>query len=210
MIAIVDYGMGNLRSVQNAFRVLNEDPQLITDPGALADAEAIVLPGVGAFGEAMMRLNAAGFVQALEQEIRRDGKPFLGLCLGMQLMATESFEHGRHRGLGWIEGTVREIPSQIGGESVRVPHMGWNDLEVVHRDGMLRDVSSAPTVYYVHSYFVAPTDTSVVSGYATHGVRFASVVEQGNLFGTQFHPEKSQQDGLALLRGFLATARASC
>jgi glutamine amidotransferase len=210
MIAIIDYGMGNLRSVENAFRALGASPRRVTEPSPLADAEAIVLPGVGAFAEAMSRLRRGGFEDALEREVRRDGRPFLGLCLGMQLMASESIEHGRHRGLGWLEGIVTRIPEEVHGARVRVPHVGWNDLEVVRRDGMLRDASAKPTFYYVHSYYFEPTDSAVVSGYTTHGVRFAAVVEHRNLFGTQFHPEKSQRDGLALLRCFLSAVRAPC
>jgi len=207
MIAIIDYGMGNLRSVLNAFRSIGEAAVLAPTPDVLARADGIVLPGVGAFPEAMVRLRDGGFVDALEQEVRRDGKPFLGLCLGMQLMATESLEHGRHAGLGWIEGTV--VPMSTAG-GVRVPHMGWNDLEVVRRDGILSGVSATPSFYFVHSFVYQPTNAAVVSGYATHGERFAAVIESGNLQGTQFHPEKSQRDGIALLRRYAERVHAAC
>lgn len=207
MIAVIDYGMGNLRSVVNAFRSIGEETVLASDASVLSRASGIVLPGVGAFAEAMHRLKAGGFVQALEHEVRQDGKPFLGLCLGMQLMASESLEHGRHAGLGWIEGRVVPIAADAG---VRVPHMGWNDLEVVRRDGLLAQVSAKPTFYFVHSFVVEPSDPSVVSGYAMHGARFAAVLERDNLQGTQFHPEKSQRDGIALLRSYVDRVKATC
>lgn len=210
MIAIIDYGMGNLRSVQNAFRSLGADARLVTDAGALSDAEAIVLPGVGAFAEAMIRLRAGGFVDALDVEVRRDERPFLGLCLGMQLMAVESAEHGTHRGLEWIDGSVRALPVEVDGASVRVPHMGWNDVEVVRRDGILSALQPTPAFYFIHSYALHATEPAIVSAYATHGVRFAAVVERDNLFGTQFHPEKSQSAGLALLQGFLTRVGVRC
>ena len=210
MIAVIDYGMGNLRSVVNDFRALGEDARIVTEASALRNAHAIVLPGVGAFAEGMRRLHAAGFVDELEREVRENGKPFIGLCLGMQLLASEGHEHGAHRGLGWVEGCVNRLPAEIDGARLRIPHVGWNDLEVVRRDGLLSGASARPTFYFVHSYVFAPSDASIVSGYAVHGVRFAATVERDNIFGTQFHPEKSQRDGLALLGRFAAIARASC
>lgn len=210
MIAIVDYGMGNLRSVMNAFCAIGEESRLISDPGTLGEADAIVLPGVGAFAEGMARLEQRGMREVLERAVRHEGKPFLGLCLGMQLMATESIEHGSHAGLDWISGSVHRLPESSDGAPFRVPHVGWNDLEVIRRDCLLRDVSTNPTFYYVHSYYLDAGDPEVVSAYTTHGVRFAAVVEHENLFGTQFHPEKSQVDGLALLRSFANAARRGC
>ena len=210
MIAIIDYGMGNLRSVVNAFRALGEDPRMVTTPEELGDSDPIVLPGVGAFGEGMQRLRASGLVDALDVEVRDNGRPFIGLCLGMQLLASEGREHGIHRGLGWVEGTVDKLPASTDGPTLRIPHVGWNDLEVVTRDGLLRTASASPTYYFVHSYVLVPRDPAVVTGYTTYGVRFASTVEVGNIFGTQFHPEKSQRDGLALLSRFLELAKAAC
>lgn len=210
MIAVIDYGMGNLRSVVNAFRALGEDATLVTEAGSLRDAHAIVLPGVGAFAEGMRQLREGGFVDELEREVREKGKPFIGLCLGMQLLATEGHEHGMHKGLGWVQGSVTRLQGEVDGVKLRVPHVGWNELEVVRRDGLLRDASAQPTFYYVHSYALHATDPTVVSGYTTHGVRFAATVEHDNVFGTQFHPEKSQRDGLALLGRFIEFARASC
>lgn len=200
--------MGNLRSVANAFRALDAEPQICPTPDGLAHADAIVLPGVGAFGEGMRRLRELGFVDALEQVVREKGRPFIGLCLGMQLLATEGEEHGRHGGLGWIAGTVRRLRPSPAAGSVRIPHVGWNDLEVVNRNGLLLGASTSPTYYFVHSYVLVPDDASVVSGYTTYGERFATTVETGNVFGTQFHPEKSQRDGLALLDRFLKIVRA--
>jgi glutamine amidotransferase len=210
MIAVIDYGMGNLRSVVNALRTLGEDAAVVTDPSALVSAHAIVLPGVGAFAEGMRRLEEGGFVDALNQEVRDKRKPFMGLCLGMQLLASEGQEHGTHRGLGWIDGVVRRLPAEVDGARLRVPHVGWNELEIVHRDVLLRDAVAKPTFYFVHSFVFEPDDASVVSGYSSHGVRFAATVERENVFGTQFHPEKSQRDGLALLTRFISFARAAC
>ena len=210
MIALIDYGMGNLRSVANAFTALGETPKVVTDPADLREAHAIVLPGVGAFAEGMRRLRSLGFVDALEEEVRGNGRPFIGLCLGMQLLASEGWEHGREPGLGWIPGSVVRIPLTVDGPKIRIPHVGWNDLEVVRRDGLLRDASASPTFYFVHSFIFQPTDPSVISGYSTHGTRFASVVESGHVFGTQFHPEKSQRDGLALLKRFMQLTHSPC
>jgi imidazole glycerol-phosphate synthase subunit HisH len=158
----------------------------------------------------MRRLHAAGFVDALEREVRGNGRPFIGLCLGMQLLATEGHEHGVQAGLGWLKGTVRRIAAQQDGVKLRIPHVGWNDLEIVHRDGLLHGASSTPSYYFVHSYVFAPDDPRVVSGYTTYGERFATTVESGNIYGTQFHPEKSQRDGLALLNRFLEISRVAC
>jgi imidazole glycerol-phosphate synthase subunit HisH len=210
VIAIIDYGMGNLRSVANAFRAVGGDPRITADAKDLSKASAIVLPGVGAFAEGMRRLHAAGFVDALNREVRENGRPFIGLCLGMQLIATDGEEHGMHAGLGWIKGTVRRILPDASGAKLRIPHVGWNDLEVVHRRGLLEGAAPAPTFYFVHSFIFVPEDPSVVSGYTEYGERFATTVEHENIYGTQFHPEKSQRDGLALLGRFVEISKKAC
>jgi glutamine amidotransferase len=200
-LAIIDYGMGNLRSVYNAFQAVGGEATVVDDPLLLKQAERIVLPGVGAFGDGMRNLRKRGFVEALEEEVRVKEKPFLGLCLGMQVLATTGTEHGSHAGLGWIAGTVERMTSS--GPGVRIPHIGWNDVRYVKRDGLYAGQGEVGTFYFVHSYILQPDDSSVISGLCRHGIEFAASVETGNIFATQCHPEKSQKCGLAALRNFL-------
>ena len=204
--AIVDYGMGNLRSVANACEALGSPARIARRPEELRDADRIILPGVGAFGDAMRNLAAAGWIEALDAEVRGKGKPFLGICLGMQLLATRGTEFGSHAGLGWIPGTAVKLdPADA---TLRVPHMGWNRVEVVKRDGLLAGLGEGADFYFVHSYVLQPEDPSVVTGRCSHGTAFAAVVERGQIQATQFHPEKSQKAGLTVLGNFLK--RAAC
>lgn len=200
-ITIVNYGMGNLRSVINAFEVLGGGVRVIDNPADLADAHRIVLPGVGAFGDGMANLRSRGWVPALEEEVRGKGKPFLGLCLGMQLLASQGTEHGTHDGLGWIAGKVDRLRPSVA--HCRVPHIGWNEVRVAKADGLYRGLPERPVFYFVHSYAFVPEDDAVVSGWAEHGGEFAASLERGNIMATQYHPEKSQKHGLALLRNFM-------
>ncbi len=198
MIAIVDYGMGNLRSVQKAFARLGHPAQITSDPHQVAQASKVVLPGVGAFADAMHNLRAAGLVEPLLEAIERE-KPFLGICLGLQLLFQTSYEDGEHQGLGVIPGRVVrfELPPQY-----KVPHMGWNQLEIRRRTPMLEGVASGTFVYFVHSYYVQPEDEQVVATVTDYGGPFVSMIARGRLQATQFHPEKSQQVGLAMLDRF--------
>jgi len=198
MIAIVDYGMGNLRSVQKAFARLGHPAQITSDPGQVAEASKVVLPGVGAFADAMHNLRAAGLVEPLLEAIQRE-KPFLGICLGLQLLFQTSYEDGEHQGLGVIPGRVVrfELPPQY-----KVPHMGWNQLEIRRRAPMLEGVAPGTFVYFVHSYYVQPEDEQVVATVTDYGGPFVSMIARGRLQATQFHPEKSQQVGLAMLDRF--------
>ena len=208
-IAVVDYGMGNLRSVLNALEAQGASAFVAREPGDLDSADAVILPGVGAFADGMRQLRERGWIPALEDVVRRDGTPFLGICLGMQLLAARGTEHGDHEGLGWLDGVVTRLPATEPG--IRVPHIGWNDVEVT--GGALYDgFTQAPDFYFVHAYRFEPADDSVVTGWCTHGVRFAASVAQGNIHAVQFHPEKSQQAGMAVLRNFLQTVRegAAC
>jgi glutamine amidotransferase len=201
-IAIVDYGMGNLRSVANAFEAVGWPAQIASMPGELEAADKIVLPGVGAFGDGMRNLRERGWVAALESEVRQKGKPFLGLCLGLQLIARSSTEHGQHQGLGWIDGeVVRLEPSS---PELRVPHIGWNSVQAVQRGGLFARLGERCDFYFVHSYVLRPKDASVVSGLFDYGGSFVASVETRNLYATQFHPEKSQKHGLAILANFVA------
>jgi glutamine amidotransferase len=208
MVAIVDYGMGNLRSVWKAFRHLGADARLTDDPHAVAAAQAVVLPGVGAFGDCMSNLARLGLIPPILGAIR-SGKPYLGICLGLQILFEESDEFGFSKGLGVLAGSVARFPSRIrdpetGQETpLKVPHIGWNDLELVGEAPHLRGLPPGAHFYFVHSYFVRPRDPGVVATTTKYGVEFVSSVRKGNLFACQFHPEKSQEPGLRLLRNFL-------
>lgn len=201
-IGIINYGLGNISSVSNAFERLGANSHILIEPAQLSNVERIVLPGVGAFGDGITNLRVGGWIPALEEAVLSNSKPLLGLCLGMQLLADRGTEYGDWKGLGWIPGVVQRLaPSQ---SNVRVPHMGWNDLDVIKTDGLYRGIGRAPVCYFVHSYVFCPDDPSVISAYCTHGERFAASLEWRNIFATQYHPEKSQQCGLTVLRNFLS------
>ncbi|MEQ1687275.1 MAG: imidazole glycerol phosphate synthase subunit HisH [Sphingopyxis sp.] len=199
-VALIDYGAGNLRSVANALRVAGADDVCVTaDPEAVARANRIVLPGVGAFKHCIDALRAIdGLVEAMDARVRRDGAPFLGICVGMQLLAEAGEEHGVHVGLGWVGGTVREMkPADA---SVRIPHMGWNRVEPVRPHPLIAEGEA----YFLHSYRFDAAEPGDVIAMSEHGGTFTAAVARGNVAGVQFHPEKSQAYGIALLRHFLA------
>ena len=209
-VAIVDYGSGNLRSAAKAFeRALAEAglsrPVVVTDrPEDIKRAERIVLPGVGAFADCRRGLDALpGMVAALEEEVIAKGKPFLGICVGMQLMADVGLEHGETKGLGWIKGTVDAIrPADPG---LKIPHMGWNDLGFNGaRHPLFQGVADGAHVYFVHSFAFRPADPARVLASVDYGGPLVAAVGRDNLVGTQFHPEKSQAVGLRLIANFLA------
>lgn len=202
MVAVVDYGMGNLRSMSKALEHVGAEVVVTSRAADLRDAERIVLPGVGAFGEAIGNLRATGLVEALEVEVLQHRKPFLGVCVGMQLLARESGEHGRHRGLGWVDAAVLPLPVTEPG--LRVPHTGWNAIEVVgDQDGPLAQVRPGEAFYFTHSFHVVPTDETLVAARCEHGAPVVAAIAQDNLLAVQFHPEKSQQAGLEFLADFL-------
>ena len=201
-VGIIDYGMGNLKSVANACLALGAKANIVNTPEALSGEDCIILPGVGAFGDGMNNLRKQGWIDALEEEVRVKKKPFLGLCLGMQLLATTSSEHGEHQGFNWIKGIVERIPNL----SVRVPHIGWNEVRIVKKEGLYDGLGDKQSFYFVHSYMFKPEDFSVVSGICSHGMDFAASIEIGNIYATQFHPEKSHKIGLAVLKNFLNKA----
>ena len=198
-LALIDYGAGNLRSVANALRVAGADAVAVTaDPDVVARADRIVLPGVGAFAACMAGLTAIdGMVAALEQRVRGAGAPFLGICVGMQLLADAGEEHGRHPGLGWIGGTVRAFTPA---PALRIPHMGWNDVVPARAHPVL----TAGEAYYLHSYHFADAAADDVLAMSDHGGPFVAAVGRANVMGVQFHPEKSQAYGIACLESFLA------
>ena len=196
MIAIVDYGRGNLRSVQKAFEYLGYEAKVTSIPEEIMKADRVVFPGVGAFGDCMENLRERGLVEVIKEFIA-SGRPFLGICLGMQLLFSVSEEFGPVEGLDVVKGRVVRFP-----EGLKVPHMGWNQIEIVRSNPLLKGVKSGDFFYFVHSYYVVPEDESVVSTVTSYGVDFVSMIHRDNLFATQFHPEKSQRLGLRILDNF--------
>jgi glutamine amidotransferase len=203
MIAIIDYGMGNLRSVQKGFEKIGAEAVITADPQAILEADRIVLPGVGAFRDCMRNLEQAGFVEPLLKVIA-DGRPFLGICVGMQLLFTDSVEFGLYQGLNVIPGHVLRFPEDMreGTEELKVPQMGWNQLSFKHRPPAFTGIAEEANVYFVHSYYVKPDDESVIATTTGYGIEFCSSIWKDNIVATQFHPEKSQEIGLRILKNF--------
>jgi glutamine amidotransferase len=202
-IVIIDYGMGNLRSVQKAFEQVGCQAVVTADPAFAGQAEKLVLPGVGAFRDCMRNLTEGGFVAPIKAHIAA-GKPFLGICLGLQLLFAESEEFGRHPGLGIIPGKVVRFPdgAQEGGEVLKVPHMGWNRISIHRPAPLYQGVPDGSYVYFVHSYYVVPDDPAVIATETGYGQPFCSSIWRDNVMATQFHPEKSQAVGLQMLKNF--------
>lgn len=197
MIAIVDYGMGNLRSVQKAFEKIGATARIIPFPRDIEKANGIVLPGVGAFGQAMENLRLIGWDTALRQATVR-GVPFIGICLGMQLLFESSEEMGWHEGLGILPGAVKRFNGDL-----KVPQMGWNQIHIRQVHPLLHEVPDGSYAFFVHSYYCVPREPSLVLATTDYGIEFASVVGRDNVFGAQFHPEKSQVVGLKILENFV-------
>ncbi len=209
VVAVIDYGSGNLRSAAKALERMaaNLSParriEVTSDPNVVREAERIVLPGVGAFGDCMAGLSAVpGMCAALDDVVRRKMRPFLGICVGMQLMAERGHEHGVHQGLGWIEGEV--VPIAPTDPALKVPHMGWNELEITRSHPLTRGIPPAPHAYFVHTYKFVVRDDAVVCARTDYGGPIIAVIARDNMAGTQFHPEKSQEVGLQLIKNFLA------
>jgi imidazole glycerol-phosphate synthase subunit HisH len=197
---IVDYGMANLRSVQKALEKVGHAAVISGDPNVVAGADKLVLPGVGAFRDAIARLHVADLARPIVEHINA-GKPFLGICLGLQLLFTKSYEDGEHEGLGLFGGDVVRFS---GAPGIKVPHMGWNQLRVRRRPPALADVPDGSDVYFVHSYYVRPADPAIVATETDYPTPFVSSIWRDSVFATQFHPEKSQQVGLKILANFAA------
>ena len=203
MITIVDYGAGNLQSVEKAFQYIGAPVRLASSGTEIASAEALVLPGVGAFRDAMHSLEAGGMAQPIRDYIA-SGRPFLGICLGLQLLFEESEEFGHVKGLGAFKGRICRIPAENG---LKVPHMGWNSLELKRTDGMFKGLQENPYVYFVHSYYLKAEERQLVSAQTEYGVKIDAAIQRGNAFATQFHPEKSGRVGLQMLRNFMAVVK---
>ena len=200
-VAIIDYGMGNLRSVSNAFNRFINSVEIINCPQKLKDADKIVLPGVGAFRDGMKNLKSGNWLDDLEEEVIHKGKPFLGICLGMQLLATKGNEYGLHDGLNWISGIVEQI--KCDSQETRVPHIGWSDVQITTKGGIYTGLEKNQCFYFLHSYILKPERSDVVSATCKHGIEFVASIEINNIYATQFHPEKSQKAGLAVIDNFL-------
>lgn len=198
MLAIIDYQMGNLRSVQKGFEKVGHQAVITSDPDQLRRATKVVLPGVGAFGDAMAELRRRDLVEPIREAVN-SGKPFLGICLGLQLLFETGYEGGRHEGLGILSGDVVrfDLPHDY-----KVPHMGWNQLRIKNPAPILKGLADGTHVYFVHSYYVKPSDPSVIATETDYGGSFCSMIWRDNLYATQFHPEKSQTDGLRILKHF--------
>jgi glutamine amidotransferase len=198
MIAIIDYGMGNLRSVQKGFERVGHEAIVTDDPAQVQRASKVVLPGVGAFEDAIAELRRRNLVQPVLEAIH-SGRPFLGICLGLQLLFDVSYEHGCHEGLGVFKGEV--VRFQLP-DDYSVPHMGWNQLAIRRRAPILEGIADAAYFYFVHSYYVVPADPGIIATETDYPNPFCSMIWRDNVFATQFHPEKSQADGLRFLQNF--------
>jgi glutamine amidotransferase len=214
MIAVIDYGMGNLRSVEKALATVGLDARVTRAARDLDDARGVVLPGVGAFRDCMSNLDRLGLIAPIRRALD-SGKPFLGICLGLQVLFSESEEFGRCPGLGFFAGRVVRFPDNLpdpdGGPDappLKVPHMGWNQVTPQKPVPVLRDIPADAYFYFVHSYYVAPEDPSIVATTTGYGIEFVSSIARDNVFASQFHPEKSQRHGLKLLRNFGETIHA--
>ncbi|MGA2192647.1 MAG: imidazole glycerol phosphate synthase subunit HisH [Nitrospirota bacterium] len=204
MIAIIDYGMGNLRSVQKGFLRVGHDAVVTSDPAAILSADRVVLPGVGAFADCMKNLTALGLVDTVHKVIE-SGRPFMGICLGLQLLFEESEEFGVHKGLGVLTGRVIRFPVKVANNAeqlYKIPHMGWNKINIKGHAPHFQDIPDGSYFYFVHSYYVSPQDPAVIATTTDYGVEFVSSVWKDNVFATQFHPEKSQDMGLRILKRF--------
>jgi len=197
-IVVVDYGAGNLASVVNALERVGAPAVVSRDPAALDEADGVIVPGVGAAADTMRHLSELGFVPRLRATIER-GVPFLGICMGLQVLLEVSYEGGEHRCLGIVPGVVRRLPEQV-----TVPHMGWNEVRLRRPHPLFAGIPDGTDFYFVHSFYAEPSDDAWILGETDYGVRFASVLARGNVMATQFHPEKSGQWGLRLLANFVA------
>lgn len=200
MIAIVDYGVGNLFSLSSSLRALGVETEVTRDAGRLRAAGRIILPGVGAFGDAREKLEGTGLVPVLREEAER--KPLLGICLGMQLLFDRGFEYGEHPGLGLVPGQVVGLREDLEDKTLKVPHMGWNSLEIARDDPMFKYFRDGEYVYYVHSFYARDCGNSTLGVSRYGNIAVTGAVRNGNVWGTQFHPEKSGDAGLRLLRAF--------
>jgi glutamine amidotransferase len=204
-IALIDYGMGNLGSVRRSLEELGARVDVVAEPKRMREAHALILPGVGAFGAAMKSLQVGGWSDELKHQVLSEGKPLLGICLGMQLLGESSEESEDVAGLGFVKGRVSHLSTL--GCPLRVPHVGWDDVAPVRSEGLLRGIVIPTDFYFVHSYAFVPQSASIISGVCNYGIPVVAAIESSNIFGTQFHPEKSAKAGRQVLQNFLAIAK---
>ena len=201
MVAIVDYGVGNLFSLKSSFDAIGAEVVVTDDPTVLEAADRLLLPGVGAFGDAAEKLRASG-LDAVLRRLVEQGKPLLGICLGMQLLFEKSYEYGEHEGLGFIRGSVRPIADVLPNEEYKIPHIGWNPLHFTGNSPLFSNIQDGDCVYFVHSYYATECEESVIAT-TEYGAELTAAVANGNVYGCQFHPEKSGTVGLAILKAFV-------
>lgn len=202
MIAIIDYGMGNVRSVYNGVTYFGADAEITADPKVIDDATHLILPGVGAFGKAIHSLRRNGLAAILKRQVFEHGKPFLGICLGMQVLAGKSYEHGAHEGLGWLDAEVRRFT--CADQGLKVPHVGWNSVDFRRRHPLFGNLKPTQNVFYfVHSYHMVCKNQEDILATCEYGYPFPAAVSRDNIWATQFHPEKSQDNGLQALKNFV-------
>ncbi|QQS11138.1 MAG: imidazole glycerol phosphate synthase subunit HisH [Rhodospirillales bacterium] len=204
-VGIVDYGIGNVGSIRNMLRKAGIAAALVASPEEIAAADRLILPGIGAFDDVMRAFDASGLRPAVEARARGDGRPLLGVCVGMQMLM-EGSDEGDAPGLGWLKGRARSLRTRLEGTGLRVPHMGWNTIDPSGASPLLARHEPRWKFYFAHAYAVECDDPADIVATTTHGVAFASIVGRGNIHGVQFHPEKSREFGLALLRGFAEAA----
>ncbi len=199
MIAILDYGVGNLFSLRSSFRAIGAEAVVTADPALIQKADRLILPGVGAFEDAARKLRESGLDRLLKDEVAK-GKPLLGICLGMQLLFEKSYEYGEHEGLGLLKGSILPFSEHLSA-SYKIPHIGWNELHLTKDIPLWKNIKDGDHVYFVHSFF-APTSSAHTAAECEYGIAFTAAVAKDNVFGCQFHPEKSGSVGLGILRGF--------
>ncbi|AGB40953.1 imidazole glycerol phosphate synthase, glutamine amidotransferase subunit [Halobacteroides halobius DSM 5150] len=204
MIKIIDYGMGNLKSVAKGFEKVGYQVEITNDPQEILAARGVVLPGVGAFSDAMNNLRELELIEPIQKVIEQ-GVPFLGICLGLQLLFSESEEFGLTKGLDIIPGTVKKFPTDLG---LKIPHIGWNQLKIEQKTEIYQGLEEGVFQYFVHSYYVEPDDDEVIATVTDYGLEFVSSIAQDNIYAVQFHPEKSSQDGLQILNNFGALVKS--
>lgn len=200
MIVIIDYDLGNLYSIAKALEFCGAVVKISRDEKDIVNADRLILPGVGAFGDAMRNLNQFGIVKILDQEVNIKKKPLLGICLGMQILADKGYEFGEHAGLGWIGGEVKMFAAD---GARRIPHVGWNDVVFRKKHFLFNDIEDSQPFYFVHSFCFQATDQDSIAAVSDYGGEFTAAVAKDNIFATQFHPEKSQKNGIQLFRNFI-------
>lgn len=200
MIAIIDYGAGNIQSVYKALKFIGADCKVTSDKDEILNADGAILPGVGSFGDAMDTMTKRGIKDTII-EYTKSGKPFLGICLGLQLLFPESEETPGVKGLDIFKGTITKIPNQ--NRTLKIPHMGWNNISIKQKNGIFKDIEGEPYVYFVHSFYLKAQDKDIVAATTQYGVEIDAAVQKGNIIATQFHPEKSGEVGLKMLKNFV-------